>query len=299
MQRLMAFLVVFAAVCRGQGTTVNSISLSNGIHLQIESQLGRPTPQQVISADMAPASGNSFYRIFRDQNGLAIYAYELMLERLSSQTEFRLTVKPAGTGLERVFPRANGGKPTPTMSASRQLATLHPGDRVEIPVFERAGTGQQVVDEIELRLDSAPPPARSGDALRFAGLQVSVNGNPVSSGNSKAVVSGRYAMFYLPGRGGYFFAMDAPAGRGFMKAGWIDGTRMEFVLENQNFQCMAEVPILVGAEAGVGRAQVWVYHDPAYQPEGNWTRPLDSPTGIRGSLVFFAAAGDSLHWWLR
>ena len=299
MQRLIAFVVVSAGACHGQVPTVNSISLSNGVHLRIESSLGRPTPQQVISAAMAPASGNSFYRIFRDQNGLAVYAYELMVERLTSQTEFRLTLKPAGAGLERVFPRANGGKPTPTLSATRQLATLHSGDRVEIPVFEMAGTGQPVVDGIELRLDSAPPPARSGDALRFAGLKVSVGGYLFSSEGTKGVVSGRYAMFYLPGSGGYFFAMDEPAGRGFTKAGWIDGTRMEFVLDNRSFECVAQVPILVGPEAGSGRAQVWVFHDPAYKPEGNWTRPLDSPAETRASSTFFAAAADSLHWWLR
>ena len=291
--------MLICSTCSGQGTpSVSAISLSNGVQLRIETVFGRPTGQQVITAEMAPATGNSFYRVFRDQNGLAVYAYELLVERLEGANDFRLTVKPAGAGLERSFPRADGGKPTPTPSEDRQLTTLHSGDRVDLPIFEISGTGNAVVDGIELRVDSASPRARPGDTFRFAGLKISINQGLVSATASKAVIFGRYAMFYLPGRGAYFFSTDEPAGRAFVKAGWIDGSRMEFVLENQSFECVADEPILVGSDVGSGRGQVWVYHDRAYKPEGNWTRPLNSPEEVRAP-AFFASAADSLHWWLR
>jgi hypothetical protein len=99
-------------------------------------------------------------------------------------------------------------------------------------------------------------------------------------------------MFYIPGRGGYFFSTDPPLGRAFVKSGSIDGNRMQFTVENNNYECTSAKPILPNSES----AEVWVYHDPAYKPAGNWTQEIRE--GPVPSEQFFAAASDSLSWWL-
>jgi len=43
------------------------------------------------------------------------------------------------------------------------------------------------------------------------------------------------------------------------------------------------------------RGELWVYHDPNYKPEGNWTKT--NPAGGSDD-EFFTAASDSLKWWL-
>src|SRR5271165_2090156 len=179
-------LVTFCWPCVGEVSS--SISLSNGVHLMIETTFGTPTGQQVIKAAMAPATGNSFYRIFRDQNGLAVYAYELQVERSSGGDEFRLTARPAGNSFMHRFPDADGGKPTPTLSALRELPVMHSGDRVPFPVFAMEGSGLSVVDTIELKLDGGPAGGRGAESFRFAGLKVYSN-RVLASAPAQAVVS--------------------------------------------------------------------------------------------------------------
>lgn len=270
----------------------SSISLSNGARLRVTASYGQLTPGHSIKAEMAPASGNSFYRLFRDESGLAVYAYELMVERLPGGDGFEITQKPLAAGFEKVFPRADGGKPTPTLPQSRQFQ-LRAGRALTLAVFSMPGFGAAVTERIELGIDDVQAVSRSADLLRFADLKVRVNG-VLASGAGKAMVSGRYTMFYLKGKGAYYFAFDEPVGKGFIKAGSVDGKRMDFVLENERFECDGAQAILTVSERG----QVWVYHDPAYQPEGNWLAPLDSPASSRVP-DYFTAAADSLDWWLR
>lgn len=288
--RTFAVLALLAgSMCLAQDTA--SISLSNGVRLKIESDLGPSSGQQTLHSVLATASGNSFYRVFRDQNGLVVYCYELAVDRPSGGDEFRLTTKPAGAGFAAKYPNADGGKPVPTMPAARELPPMHSGDRLPIEVFEMPG-GSKVVDTVELRIEPIAAPASASAGLRFAGLKVYISGNLVP-GPPGGAVSGRFAMFYVPGRGGYFFSSDMPAGRTFLQAGSIDRTRMQFTIENETFNCVTDAPILGKADRG----EIWVYHDPGYKPGSNWTQPLNAPASSSRD-EFFAATANTLNWWL-
>lgn len=268
-----------------------AIALSNGVHLRIDTSFGEQTTQQIRAA-LEPAGGNSFYRIFRDQNGLAVYAYVLVVDRLSSD-EFRLSLRPAGEEFAAKFPQADGGKPTPTLPIARVLGLVHSGDNVTVEAFEMPGTGTKIVDTIRFMIDEAGTSAGGGEPLRFAGLRVSANRIPVP-GPVGGDVSGRYAMFYIPGKGGYFFTRGPVQGRPFVQAGWAEGVRMEFTLDNETFDCTATEPFLSRTDRG----EIWAYHDASYRPAGAWTQPLDTPAEPGRAPEFFAAAADSLGWWL-
>ena len=276
-------ILAAAALCNGQSSS--TISLSNGVRLQVSASFGQPTGQATVTVQMARASGSSFYRIFRDQNQLVIFAYELAVDLTPGGDALNAFAKPATEDFAQRFPDADAGKPTPTLSSEHALGPLASGQAAEIALFEIPGMGLDVHDAIQAWTDR---PGEISGLLRFSSLRVAINGKTVA-GPSPGAVSGRFAMFYIPGRGGYFFTTD-PTGRGFIKTGTIDRDRLRFAVENDNYDCLASAPIVNQAEG----ADVWVYHDPAYQPTGTWTHDPARPE----AETFFAAAADSLSWWL-
>jgi len=272
-----------AALCNGQSSS--TISLSNGVQLQVTANLGQPTGQEMVTVQMVRASGNSFYRIFRDQNQVAIFAYELAVELTSNGAELHATAKPATGEFARQFPNADGGKPTPTLSSVQALDPLASGRDGEIGLFAIPGMGLQVRYIVHVLTAQA---GGSTGPLRFSRLRVSINGKVVA-GPSAGSVSNRFVMFYIPGQGGYFFATES-AGSGFIKAGTIDRNRVQFVVDNEVYECVASEPIFVPANG----ADLWVYHDRSYKPAGNWTHDSARPD----MDAFYTAAADSLGWWL-
>jgi hypothetical protein len=287
MRRTLAVAIASAGICAAQASS--TVSLSNGVEVRIVADFGRPTGQQTLTVEMARASGESFYRIFKDQNNLAVFAYELAVSRSASGSEFYFTAKPAMTEFAARFPNADAGKPVPSLSSEHQLK-LRSGDGDELGLFEIPGMGLSVTDRVYVTVNPEGA-ADSVGPFRFTDLKVSINGAR-ALGPARSSISGRYAMFYIPGRGGYFFSTDPPLGRAFVKSGSIDGNRMQFTVENNNYECTSAKPILPNSES----AEVWVYHDPAYKPAGNWTQEIRE--GPVPSEQFFAAASDSLSWWL-
>lgn len=292
---LSAMIAMGAAVCFAQNSS--TVSLSNGVQLSITASLGQPTGEQAIKIQLVSASGNSIYRIFRDQSDLAVFAYELAVDRSADGTEFLITTKPVETEFAARFPGADGGKPVPTFSSEQKLPAMRSGMKSEIGLFELQGMGLKVVDSVQVRIAqgaSATLESSSQARLRFSRLTVSVNNMRVPGTGARASVSGRYLMFYIPGRGGYFFSTDSPAGHTFVKAGSIDGDHLQFTLDNEIYDCTADAPIL----PDIGSGEVWVYRDATYKPEGNWTKNLPAARSTQTDPGFFTASSDSLNWWL-
>src|ERR1700689_1900201 len=119
------FLIFLTAVsCYSQVSA--RVSLSNGTQVSIVTRSDNASPV-ALKTSLAPASGDSFYRIFRDENNLAVFAYELEVARTPDGEAFRKTAKPATTDLATRFPNADGGKPTPTLSANLESPLLSSG----------------------------------------------------------------------------------------------------------------------------------------------------------------------------
>ena len=290
-------IVLAAGMCLAQSSS--TVSLSNGVQLSVSASLGQPTGEQSVKIQMDRASGNSVYRIFRDQNDLAVFAYELAVDRSADGSELLITAKPAETEFAAKFPGADGGKPVPTLSSDQKLPGMRSGQHADIGLFELAGMGLKVIDNIQVRVNQGgfseleSPVPSTQQRLRFSSLRVSINKSPVPGTGEPSSVAGRYVMFYVPGRGGYFFSIDNPTGRAFEKIGSIDRNRLQFTLNNEIYDCVADAPIL----SGVGSGEVWIYLDPAYKPEGNWTKDLPAEKSPQAT-GYFTASSDSLSWWL-
>ncbi len=287
--RMLAGLVMLQ-VAFGQAASV--VSLSNGVQLRV----GIRGTGTSLKTGMEPASGNSFYRIFKDENNLDVFAYEIVVERTADGERFHIIAKPAGEEFSSRFPNSDGGKPVPTLSAPIDSEFLTSGRRFDVAIPTNPGTREDVTDSIQVTLNRRGPPAADSGAaasgrIRFVNLKVSVHGQVATAPGPGAVVSGIYAMFYLPGRGGYFFSTQQVDKLPFAHVGTVDRAVLRFTVDNENLDCTSESPILTQSERG----EVWVYHDPNYKPEGNWTK-TNPAEGSHDE--FFTAASDSLKWWL-
>ena len=289
MRTAIALTILLASETLAQVSS--SVSLSNGVQLTIACD----SNPSALNIDLAPASGNSFYRIFRDENNLAIFAYELQVERTSDGDHFRVTAKPAGEDFAIRFPNADGGKPAPTLPEPRQSPLLASGDKFTIDIAVIPGVAESLSDTVQIRLNArgAVSPDQDSPAaasLRFVGLKVQINGQVISANGPGATVAGRYVMFYIPGHGGYFLSSELVESPVFVMVGVVDHTHLRFTLDNEAYDCDSDAPILQRSDRG----EIWVFRDPNYKPSGNWTS--SDPSNTRDQ--FFAAASDSLKWWL-
>ena len=249
-----------------------------------------------LQASLEPASGESFYRIFRDENNLAVFAYELAVARTPDGQQFRVIAKAATEEFAARFPNADGGNPTPTLSSPLQSPLLSSGDKFVIPISTDPGLHQTLTDILQIRLNqrgtvtSDSGPERS-EQIRFSALKVSINNRPASLDGAGALVTGRVAMVYIPGRGGYFFSTEPEDQKPFVQIGVVDGKHLHFTLDNDVYDCASDASVLARSERG----QLWVYHDANYKPAGNWT----TSDGGSSRDEFFTAAADSVQRWLK
>ncbi|MGP0075457.1 MAG: hypothetical protein ACLPWF_26375 [Bryobacteraceae bacterium] len=289
----IALLVLGAACCCCYAQVSSKVSLSNGVQVAITTRSDNGTPIG-LKASLEPASGNSFYRIFRDENDLAVFAYELQVQRTADGQNFRMTAKAATDAFATRFPNADGGKPTPTLSAPLESPVLASGEKFTVPVPTNPGLGQTLTDTVQILLAQRGG-GSNGDVrsteIRFSGLKVYIQGKSASPSAAGADVAGKYAMFYIPGHGGYFFSANATEPPPFVEAGVVDRKHLTFTIDNETYDCTANAPILGHADSG----ELWVYHDPNYKPAGNWTK--SDPSNSRDQ--FFTAASDSVKWWLQ
>lgn len=291
MTRISWLILAAATCCFAQASS--HVALSNGVQLTITTSSDNGTPV-ALAATLEPSSGNSFYRIFRDENNLAVFAYELEVARTADGQNFRITAKSATDAFAVRFPDADGGKPTPTLSTTLESPVLNSGEQFAIPIPANPGLGETLTDIVQVRL--AQQGGRNGGAqdtaqIRFSGLKVFVHGQSASPLGAGADVAGKYAMFYIPGRGGYFFSAEPDEPSPFQQVGVVDGKHLTFTIDNETYDCTANARILVHADRG----QLWLNHDPNYKPSGNWTKSDLS----NSREEFFTAAADSLRWWVQ
>lgn len=287
MRILKALLTLHFAACCAEVSS--GISLSNGVRLTIIADSGNAAAGP-LKVELKPASGNSVFRVFRDETGLVVYAYELAVERLPDGEHFQIIARPAGDRFAAMFPDADGGKPVPSMSKPLESRPLGSGGRFTVEVPTNPGLAEHRTDTVQI-LFGGSTEAPSTSRLRFVALKISINGKPVPIHSAGSTVSGQYAMFYIPGRGAYYFSTEQVEKHPFIQAGTVDGTRLQFTIDNESYDCSSKSPILVQTERG----PVWVYRDPDFKPVGNLTKSKSNPLLVD---EFFTAASDSLDWWL-
>ncbi|HYL72676.1 MAG TPA: hypothetical protein VEU96_00640 [Bryobacteraceae bacterium] len=284
MRTLPAILALSFPSLWAQATS--TVSLGNGVQLRIASNSDKGNPGH-LTTEMKPAARNSVYRIHRDESGLAVYAYELVVDPLPDGEHFQIVAKPADEVFAAKFPYADGGKPTPTLQHQIESVPLTTGGRMTIEIPTNPGWFEHRTDTVFIGFIAKV--AQAAPQFRFVALKVAIDGKQPPMYSTGTTVSGRYAMFYIPGRGGYFFSTEPVENHPFVPAATVDGVTLKFTIDNEEFVCSSDAPILMRSDRG----KIWVYHDRGYRLTGNLTRQ-----NRRGPTTFFTAASDSLEYWL-
>src|SRR5271156_6800507 len=164
----LAMLAAQFWVCHAQVSSV--VSLTNGVRLSVRTNGAAAS----LKTELEPASGDSFYRLFSDENNLVVFAYELQVSRSSDGDYFRLTAKPATDAFADKHPNADGGKPVPTLSSTHESSLLTSGQKFSIDVPTEPGLGNDLADIVEVRLVGRGAPERNAQAgpIQFAAIKV-------------------------------------------------------------------------------------------------------------------------------
>jgi hypothetical protein len=261
------------------------------------------------------------HRTLRDSAGNYVFAYDLLVTETGYQ-RYRIETAPISPEYERTL-HAPG--PIPTIQSRGEAVSLGMGERAQIALLINPQTGEKISDVLEVvsnagfgagfgsgvgansksSSSSSAGGASSGSGtgrgvgvgfgwehdLQLWGVTVTRNGQTIASSTPGSSVMGKTLMIYIPEYGGFFFAPTQPSQPGFLKVGIIDGTRLKFTWNNDNYEIASGRPIRADAPSG----ELWVYHDPTFKPRpiriGSAQPPPDATQ--------FGSASDVSAWFKK
>jgi hypothetical protein len=305
---LLAIAASFHAQTIWTGTFSNGLSSLVGVHFETRTEPPAPALPFIPSSSSrtvyrAQNGYSATHRYFRDETSLTYVGYDLLVEEQPQPDTFRITFLELGIGpLDFVMtpyavasPAAWKKLATPPLPESR---VVHVGDKVEVPVWIDAKTGQKLVDIVEVQ--QSPPamrpqvianssmgvlrspmmasrampsvPTVEGTArefhaedaeMRLVQPRITVNGTPeVSAVRAGNVAMGTLVWFYLPKHGRYVLSLVPRPDLGFTRTGEVRGGAIQFKMEDEEFLLETYQPIAPGSAPYV----LYVMHDKDWEP---------------------------------
>jgi len=220
------------------------------------------------------------HRVLEDRVGRFVFGYDLWVSANPTLKQFRIAVRPLDPGFERRLRMKdpNGDSPDPsaavsTFPKSTEPQTLDDGDAFSLDLLVNQGAGIKIVDVVKVTFDrsnlkdiSPRNPARDFtlDAVELAvkNYRLLINGNVAGVGKSTNGCNGALLWFYVQDRGRFIVSLVPRAGYEFQRVGIIEDNRIEFTLDDNRYEWLSSSPIL---PAG-GTWNLWVLHDPKYEP---------------------------------
>lgn len=234
-----------------------SMSLANGLRCTVTARTTREKTGVTSFGVRGSGTGEFFFREFEGKQGV-VFAYEFHATRLDTSDGIRVVLRPVG---ER-YTQLTGRRDVPTLAAERELPLLRLGDKALVDILENPTTGARIVDVIQV--DTRPTvPGVNPDApgIHFSRTVVTINGTEAAR-STGGIWNDAITMFWIPGRGSYFFSRTPVKGYNFRQIGVVDGQRLTCSWDNDHIEVVSAVPI---SEVG----QLWVYFDPR-KPASRW-----------------------------
>ncbi len=164
---------------------------------------------------------------------------------------------------------------------------VNDGDTIKLDILENPNTKTKITDVITISTKSNgsqyfyidDKPVRSFSIedvyLRLEMPDIYINDKKYETGTT---VAGNINWIYINGKGRFIFSFKPQAGYNFQKIGTIKNNEVNFEFNGEKYRFVSKSPILGQG----GNWNLWVLHDPAYQP--NYVVSEDSP-------FIFGAAG--------
>lgn len=234
-------------------------------------------PLQLTTTESAES--NSINRIVMNSDGAFYFGYQLQIEPLEGNKQFRVTIRPipkeeeelALSGSLEFLSKRDRDYVAPSIYPNPQV--IDDGDTIAIEVLAHRTTGVKVIDTIKVsanELSLHEKAARGLEAKDFSIDQVQlkvtassllVNGQPATQG--KFGCSGSLIWFYVPGSGRFIFSIAPHEGYDFKKIGLIEHNRITFSYNGNFYEWISQGPILGQG----GNWHLWVLHDTSYKEE--------------------------------
>jgi hypothetical protein len=245
---------------------------------------------------------NRFHRLLMDRNGLIFFGYDIRIEQDAREDSFTLHVLPLSTKgthelaklLQNNKQSTGARKTVPTFTEERTIPSLRPGKRATIDVLVDPETGEKIMDVIELTRDKPAPlagqasaPASSEPVFVFSLPRIMLNGSLLAEPGATSM--GKFAVLYIPGKGGYFFSLKQPPRYSFQRTATIENNRLYFTLDGDSFELVCASDIL----PGVNHAKIWIFHDPRFKP--NFPEFLGIPQTDEVTI----GVADRVETWLK
>lgn len=253
----------------------------------------------VSISGMAGVDSNGIHRVWADKTRAVYFGYDVMIEPLSDQKQFRVSVnelnKDYAKGLEadgRLRPlaeRQSGNLASGTFQFP-EPRIINDGDSIGLDVFINRQTGVKLIDIITVSskhfADYQVPATGQPKDFSLSDIQMTmrdhrllVNGELVAGDTDDAgSCSGEFLFFYLRGRGRFIFSLTPHDEYDFQKIGVIENNRISFSLGGVAYEWVSSTSIVGKA----GNWNLWVRHEPEYLPS----------LGSRNSRFFLGAMGN-------
>jgi hypothetical protein len=219
------------------------------------------------------------HRVLEDQGGRFVFGYDLWVTANPTLKQFRIAVRPLDPEFERrLMKDQNGDSPVSlatvsTFPKSTEPQTLDDGDAFSLDLLVNQGAGIKIVDVVKVTFDRSNlkdlnprNPARDFtlDAveLEVKNYRLLINGNVAGVGKSTRGCAGALLWFYVQDRGRFIVSLVPRAGYEFQKVGVIEDNRIEFTIDDNRYEWLSSSPVLPGG----GTWNLWVLHDPKYEP---------------------------------
>jgi hypothetical protein len=260
-------------------------TLSNGVRvvymMMAEPPLGQSHTLKIGSSGTDGDSRGWFRRSFVDRSSNALFGYVLMAVP-EDANRFRVTIEPLSLAPE------DGTSTLAPLPKYPPPQTVQAGDTIALDLFVSADGRQKLVDYIQVSLEKEPPaPSSTGPepkdytiddgpvALPMEGQwRVFVNGQQWAGIAGLTRKPGSTIWFSFPNKGRYILSLVPRDGFDFQKTGSIRDNTILFQSGSDRYEIRLPGPI-VGAG---GSYNLYVLHDPAYQP-----KPVASD-GVHGGI---------------
>lgn len=290
----IALAIAFCAAAFGQSgfRIMGGSATSDKVRFYFEIRLAPPSPSLAPGISGGVTNGSSgTHRYMLDHTNRKYFGYDIQIEPVPRANAYQITLRPLGIGPESIVegnPAAWTLLPLPVYPAPQ---TMHAGDTMALDLFTNAGTGQKIVEYIQIqdRLRETAY-ADSGAArdftvadaeLRLMDPHVSINGKLIAAtADFSGGVTGAAVWFYLPDRGRYFLSLVPHPELGFQKAGEIRGSSLRLTIgaDAIDLDCNGRVA------PGYSPYNVYVLYDASWRPRN-----------AKAAGGFLLTAGDHLE----
>ncbi len=287
--KMFIYLCLIWTLCFGLFSEViaqeSAVTFKNGITIAVKTET-TPTDSANnaltnISSSYSTYSNNSLentmHRLMTDKKNKLYFGYDLVVEPQSEKNKFKVSIKPLSINPNKLLKVENFTAQVLPKYPKELL--IDDGDTITLEILENAQTGVKIFDLIKVTTENLQggnyflerKPARDFTIddveLRLTNFEVFINGERIEKGGS---MSGANVYFYLQGKGRFVMSPFARQGFDLQKIGVIEGNKIFFTFNGDNYKFISTSPILGTG----GKWNLWILHDPNYRS----TFAPDSPS---------------------